>query len=47
MFKKNPPVRIFRFLDEKTNFIEELKIMASFSLTQKIWFLKALFKRIF
>ena len=47
MFKKNPPVRIFRFLDEKTNFIEELKIMASFSFTQKIWFLKALFKRIF
>ena len=47
MFEKNPPVRIFRFLDEKTNFIEELKIMASFSLTQKIWFLKALFKRIF
>ena len=46
MFRKNPPVRIFRFLDEKTNFIEELKIMASFSLTQKIWFLKALFKRI-
>jgi lycopene beta-cyclase len=47
MFKKNPPVRIFRFLDEKTNFIEELKVMASFSFTQKIWFLKALFKRIF
>ena len=47
MFKKNPPLRIFRFLDEKTNFIEELKIMASFSFTQKIWFLKALFKRIF
>lgn len=47
MFEKNPPVRIFRFLDEKTNFIEELKIMASFSFTQKIWFLKALFKRIF
>ena len=47
MFKKNPPVRIFKFLDEKTNFIEEVKIMASFSFTQKIWFLKALFKRIF
>ena len=47
MFEKNPPVRIFRFLDEKTNFIEELKIMASFSLTQKTWFLKALFMRIF
>ena len=46
MFKKNPPVRIFKFLDEKTNFIEEVKIMASFSFTQKIWFLKALFKRI-
>ena len=47
MFEKNPPVRIFRFLDEKTNFIEELKIMISFSFNQQIWFLKALFKRIF
>ena len=47
MFEKNPPVRIFRFLDEKTNFIEELKILSSFSSTQKIWFLKALFRRLF
>jgi len=47
MFEKNPPVRIFRFLDEKTNFIEELKILSSFSSIQKIWFLKALFRRLF
>ena len=47
MFEKNPPVRIFRFLDEKTNFIEELKIMASFTLNQKILFLRALILRLF
>ena len=47
MFKNNSPVRIFRFLDEKTNFIEEFKILLSFSFIQKIWFLKALFKRLF
>jgi lycopene beta-cyclase len=47
MFEKNPPVRIFHFLDEKTSFWEELSILASFSLKQKSWFIKALFQRIF
>ena len=47
MFSKNPPVRIFRFLDEKTTFIEEIKIMLSFTLKQKIWFVSALAQRIF
>ncbi len=47
MFEKNDPIRIFRFLDEKTSFWEELQILASFSLKQKTWFLKALFQRLF
>jgi len=47
MFEKNSPVRIFRFLDEKTRFWEELNILASFSLKQKSWFIKALLQRIF
>ncbi|OUW34701.1 MAG: hypothetical protein CBD39_03065 [Flavobacteriaceae bacterium TMED179] len=47
MFKNNPPVRIFRFLDEKTNYLEELKILTSFSFIQITWFLKALINRIF
>jgi lycopene beta-cyclase len=47
MFEKNNPIRIFRFLDEKTSFWEELQILASFSLKQKTWFLKALFQRLF
>ena len=47
MFEKNHPVRIFRFLDEKTNFWEELKILASFTFNQKIWFLRALYQRLF
>jgi len=34
-------------LDEKTSFWEELQILASFSLKQKTWFLKALFQRLF
>lgn len=29
LFKKHPIERIFRFLDEETNFLEDLKIMAS------------------
>ena len=29
LFKKNPPQRVLRFLDNETNFSEELKIMAS------------------
>ncbi len=47
MFKNNPPARIFRFLDEKTNYIEDFKILTSFSFTQITWFLRALFNRIF
>ena len=35
------------FLDEKTNFWEELKILASFTFNQKIWFLRALYQRLF
>ena len=46
MFKNNPPARIFRFLDEKTNYFEEFKILTSFSFIQILWFLKALFRRI-
>jgi len=47
MFSKNPPVRIFRFLDEKTTFFEEFRIMLSFTVKQKIWFVRALLQRIF
>lgn len=47
MFNKNSPLTIFRFLDEKTSFIEELKIASSFSLRQISWFLRALVKRLF
>jgi len=47
MFKKNSPIRIFRFLDEKTRFWEELQILASFSFKQKLWFIRALFQRLF
>ena len=47
MFDKNPPVRIFRFLDEKTSFGEELLVLSSFSMKQIGWFLSAFFKRIF
>ena len=42
MFRKNPVQRIFRFLDNKTHFVEDLKIMRSFPVR---WFLKALWKR--
>ncbi|MFQ3341174.1 MAG: lycopene beta-cyclase [Flavobacteriaceae bacterium] len=47
MFEKNAPLTIFRFLDEKTSFIEELRIASSFSLRQISWFLKALLRRSF
>ena len=47
MFAKNPPLRIFRFLDEKSSFREELLVLSSFSLKQIGWFLSALFKRFF
>ncbi|MDA0758444.1 MAG: lycopene cyclase family protein [Bacteroidetes bacterium] len=44
MFKKNSPNLIFKFLDEKTSFIEEIKIMLSFP---KGIFIKTILKRIF
>ncbi|MBT7653681.1 MAG: lycopene cyclase [Flavobacteriaceae bacterium] len=47
MFNKNSPLTIFRFLDEKTSFVEELKIASSFSLLQISWFLRAIVKRLF
>jgi len=47
MFAKNKPLTIFRFLDEKTSFMEELKILSSFSFNQIRWFLSALVKRVF
>ncbi|MGY8966178.1 MAG: lycopene cyclase family protein, partial [Flavobacteriales bacterium] len=47
MFEKNTPLTIFRFLDEKTSFVEELRIASSFSLRQISWFLTALIRRLF
>ncbi|MGY8946435.1 MAG: lycopene cyclase family protein [Flavobacteriales bacterium] len=44
MFKKNSPNLIFKFLDEKTSFYEELKIMLSFP---QLIFIKTILKRIF
>ena len=44
MFKKNDPKTIFKFLDNKSSFFEELKIMLSFP---KIIFLSAVVKRLF
>lgn len=44
MFKMNEPKLILKFLEEKTNIYEELKIMSTFPI--KI-FLKSLFKKIF
>lgn len=44
MFQNNPVQRIFRFLDNKTHFGEDLLIMRSFP---KRWFLSALWKRLF
>jgi lycopene beta-cyclase len=44
MFKKNNSKTIFKFLDNKSNFIEEFKIMLSFP---KSIFLTAVLKRLF
>jgi lycopene beta-cyclase len=44
MFKNNSPKLIFKFLDEKSTFTEELKIMSSFSTGI---FIKTILKRIF
>ena len=44
LFKKGNPVLIFRFLDEETSFLEDIKVMWK---CPKIPFMKALFGRIF
>ena len=44
MFKENKTDRIFKFLDEQTSFLEEIKIMMSFPVGL---FVKALWKRMF
>ncbi|NER13070.1 lycopene cyclase [Leptobacterium flavescens] len=44
LFKKNKPQLIFKFLDEETNFKEEIKIMLSITHWQ---FIKAFFRRLF
>ena len=44
MFEKNSPEVIFNFLDEKSSFLQEFKIMRSFDIWQ---FVIALWKRIF
>jgi lycopene beta-cyclase len=44
MFNKNNPKTIFKFLDNKSSFVEELKIMLSFP---KTIFLSAVLKRIY
>ena len=43
MFEKNDPKTIFKFLDDKSNFWEELKIITSFPIGP---FLSAFFKRV-
>ena len=43
MFKKNKPQRIFRFLDEKSNFYEDVLLMLSFPIGK---FVKALIKNL-
>ena len=44
MFEKNKPELIFKFLDNQTNFFEELGLMLTF---KKRWFVDALLRRIF
>ncbi|QCK14153.1 lycopene cyclase family protein [Mangrovivirga cuniculi] len=44
LFRKNNPVKIFDFLDERTKISEEVKIMFS---SPQMPFLKSMFKRIF
>ena len=44
MFQRNTPQRIFQFLDEKTNYRQEILLMSSFPIGR---FLRALFNRIF
>ena len=44
MFNKNSPKRIFQFLDEKSNFFQDILIMRSFP---TLLFVKQFFKRLF
>ena len=43
LFKNNDPIKIFKFLDEKTSVIEELSIFLSVDIKT---FVRSLFKRI-
>ena len=43
LFKRNGSVKVFRFLDEETNFLEEIQIM---NLSPKKQFIKAFFQQI-
>ena len=47
LFKNNNPNKVFKFLDETTTFLDELKIMYSFPWSIKLLFIKALFKNLF
>jgi len=47
LFRNNKTNKVFKFLDEKTTFLDELKIMYSFPWSIKILFIKALFKNLF
>ena len=47
LFKNNTPNKVFKFLDETTTFLDELKIMFSFPWSIKLLFIKALFKNLF
>jgi lycopene beta-cyclase len=44
LFKKDNPVLIFKFLDEETNLIEDLKVILK---CPKMPFIKALFRYLF
>ena len=44
MFQNNPVQRIFKFLSNKTSFLDDIRIMRSFPIS---WFLSALWKRLF
>jgi len=44
MFRKNKPLRIFKFLDEKSSVFQDIQIMRSFP---TILFIKQFVKRLF
>ena len=43
MFEKNPTTKVFKFLDEETSFLQDLKIFSTF---RSLPFLKAIYKQI-